>query len=129
MSSSIFSLNIRISCGQSLDLRIRQSHFIYILHASGRVLGCHDLADIFLLILNILIEISIKSSLCYIPDNLHFRVLVALPDGSSCPLLQVTGPLGAVQIVAGYDPILHIRSGSHLKGTAHKDTDSSSPDF
>ena len=120
---------MRVSGGKCLDLRIGQSHFVYILHAPCRAFGSHDLADIFLLVLNGLIEISVKGSLCHIPDNLYFWVLIPLPDGSACPLFQITGTPGAVQIVTGNDPVLHICPCAHLKSTAHKDTDSAPPDF
>ena len=120
---------MRVSGGKRLDLRIGQSHFVYVLHTPGRTFGRHDLADIFLLILNGLIEVCVKGSFCHIPDDLYFRVLISLPDGPARSLLQIPWTPRAVQVVTGNDPVLHIRACAHLKRTAHKDTDSAPPDF
>ena len=90
-----------IAGAQSLDLRIAQSRLVDVLGGADGTLGGHDLPDEPLLGLYQLEEVAVEGVLGDICVDIHLRVLVALPDDAALPLLEVTGPPGAVDMVQG----------------------------
>ena len=56
-----------------------------------------------------------------IGEDFDLAVLVALPDDSSLPLFEISGPPRYVDVVQGQGAPLEIRSGAHLFGRADDD--------
>ena len=109
-----------VAGGQRLDLRIAQGGFVHIIRHADRGFAGHDLSNKFLLVLDELIQISIKCSLGYIAEDLHLLIFVTLTDNSSKPLLKVAGPPGAIQIMQGNQSILDVGSGTHFLCASHE---------
>ena len=82
-------LNGGIPGGQGLDFRIGQRRLVHILAGSGRTFTGHDLPDKSLLVLHRLPHIAVEGVLGHIPEDLHLRVVVALPQDAALPLLYV----------------------------------------
>ena len=69
-----------------------------------------------------LIQVSVKGILADVGGQTHLRVFVALPHNASMPLLQISGPPRAVQIMQADQPLLDVGTGPHLEGGANQDT-------
>ena len=122
-------LDERISGAERLDFRIGQGRLVNVLSgADGRFAG-HDLTNELLLALHQLIEVGIKGIFRHIGVNLHFWILVALPDDSALPLLQVGGTPRTIQVVQGDEPLLDVGARAHFGGTANQDTHLTGADF
>ena len=119
----------RITCAERLDLRIGQRLLVHIVTGSDRRFAGHDLADKFLLVLQRLVQISIKGSLRHVLENLHLRVLVSLTDDTAIALRHIRRPPAHIQVMDGNQPILHIRPCPHFLGTAQKHTHLTGADF
>ena len=52
---------------------------------------------------------------------MNFGIHIALSDDTPCPLLQVAGTPGSVQIMQSDKPVLHIRACAHFCRAAHED--------
>ena len=109
-----FLLDLRVSGTKCLDLCIGKSLLIYIITGTYRRFAGHDLADKFLLILQCLIEVGIKSSFRHILINLHFFVSVSLTDDTTISLGHVRRPPAHIQMMHGHQPVLHVRACTHL---------------
>ena len=115
--------DMRVACRKCLYLGIGQCHIVDILAGAHRGLARHDLPDELLLVLDQLPVVRIEGILCHIPEDLYLFIHVALTDDTPFPLLKVGRPPWAVQMVQGYEPVLHVRSRSHLKGRTQQKTD------
>ena len=81
------------------------------------------MADKFLLIFKSLKEISVKSFLRHILIDLHFFILVSLPDDTAITLGHIGRPPAHIQMMDGDQPVLHIGSGPHFLCAAHENSD------
>ena len=109
-----FLLNLRVSCTKCFDLRIGKSLLIYIITGTYRRFAGHDLADKLLLILQCLIEISVKGSFRHILINLHLFVSVSLTDDTTISLGHVRRPPAYIQMMHGHQSVLHVGACAHL---------------
>ena len=119
----------RIARAQRFDLRIGKGLLIHIVTGAYRRFTGHDLADEFLLVLQCLIEVSVEGSLRHILEDFDLRVLVSLPDDTSVSLRHIRRPPAHIQMVDSDQAVLHIRTGSHLLGTAKKHANLSGADL
>ena len=53
---------------------------------------------------------------------MNLLVHIALPNDSTASLFQITRSPGAVEIMQGNQPVLHIHTSAHFEGAAHQDT-------
>ena len=111
-----------IARSKRLDLCIGQGGFIHILAGTDRAFAGHDLRNETLLILNGLPHIRIEGILSNIAEDLDLFVLIALPEYSAFPLLDVAGPPGNIQVMLCNEQFLHVGSCAHLDGGAEQDT-------
>ena len=118
-----------VSCGQRLDLGIGKRRFVHILCRTGWQFGGHDLGNEPLLGFHQLIKIGVECTLGHITEDLHLRVLVALPHDASKALLEVAGPPGTIEIMQGNKPVLDIGACAHFGRAAHEDAHLASTHF
>ena len=109
-----FFLDLRVSCTKCLDLRIGKCLLIHIITGANRRFAGHDLADELLLILQCLIEVSVKSSFRHILINLYFLVAVSLTDDTTISLGHVRRPPAHIQMMHGHQSVLHVRACAHF---------------
>ena len=115
-------LDSRIAGTQSLDFCKGQGCFIHIFAGANRGFGGHNLADKFLLVFHRLPEVGVERPFCDITVDMNLLVHIALADNTTAPLFQITRSPGAVEIMQGNQPVLHIHTSAHFEGTAHQDT-------
>src|SRR5438477_8948837 len=89
-------------------------------------LTCHDLMNEASLGFQCLPHVRVEAALRYVTVNLDGLILVALPQNSSFPLLNVGGTPGGVQVMQRDEPLLNIGAGAHLLSAAHEDADPAS---
>lgn len=77
----------------------------------------------FLLVFHQLVEVRIEGIFRDITEDLHLRVLVALPDDSAQPLSKVRRTPRAIQIMQGNQFIQTVCACAHLGGTANQNSD------
>ena len=109
-----FLLDLRVSCTKCLDFRIGKSLLIHIITGTYRRFAGHNLTDKLLLILQCLIEVSVKSSFRHILINLYFLVAVSLTDDTTISLGHVRRPPAHIQMMHGHQSVLHVRACAHF---------------
>ena len=124
-----FFLDALIPGAQSLDLRVGESCFVNVLAGSHRRFARHNLGNEFLFVFQSLPQIGIEGCLRHITVDMHLRIHVPLPDDAPAALFQITGTPWGIQIMQGNEPVLHVHTGTHLKGTSHQDAHLSCPHF
>ena len=122
-------LNVRITGAQGFDFSIGQSGFVNILRRTNRALGGHDLADELLLALHKLIEVAVEGVLCHVGVDIHFRILVALPDDTAFPLLQIGRTPGTIQMMECHQLGLNIRACAHFLCGTKEHSDLAGPNL
>lgn len=80
-----------IASAQSLYLRIVKCNLVYVFTRAHRRFIGHYLTNEFLLVLEHLIQIRIKSLICRISVNIDFAVCVSLTNDTSVTLFHIRG--------------------------------------
>ena len=118
-----FLFDIRIACRKHFDFSIGQCGFVNILAGTDGRFARHNLRSEFLLALYKLIEVSVEGFLGHETVNIYRGIFVALTDTSAETLFQIGRSPRTVKVAGCGKFVLHIRTGSHLCGASHQDTD------
>ena len=113
-----FLLETLVACGKHFNLGKGQRNLVHIFGRTDGAFARHYLADKFLLALYQLIEVGVKGLLGNIAIDLNLWEHIALPFNASLPLFKVARSPRTVQIMNGFESVLHIRTCSHFRGRA-----------
>ena len=112
--------NARVARRQCLHLGVGQGRSVDILAGAGGVLAARQLANEFLLVLQYAPVISVEGALGDILENFHLFEIIAAPQDTTLPLLNVGWPPGTIDVVECRQTLLAVGARPHFCSRAEE---------
>ena len=107
-------LDPAVTGAQCFDLRIAECLLIHIVTGSHRRFAGHNLRNKFLLVLQRLVKVSVKSAFRHILVDLNLFVSVALADDAPISLCHIGRTPAHIQVMDSHKQVLAVGASPHL---------------
>ena len=107
-------LDPAVTGAQCFDLRIAECLLIHIVTGSHRRFAGHNLRNKFLLVLQRLVKVSVKSAFRHILVDLNLFVSVALADDTPISLCHIGRTPAHIQVMDSHKQVLAVGASPHL---------------